>query len=217
MKIAWIGPASGCDSAAAARRDALLPHLRELAEVTLFAEEKPGKLAGEPLARPLSSLRPRAFDQVLYALGDEPELAFVLPVLRAVGGTVQLGSWHLPRLARAAFPGLAGRGVRASWLALREGGLEDLRSWRAHRAGRCAWGDLALNRSVVRHADAFVVREEQLARRIRVERNAHTPIAVVPETPPAEEALRLVEALEHFPHARSARRPLVVAALRSRR
>jgi glycosyltransferase involved in cell wall biosynthesis len=39
---------------------------------------------------------------------------------------------------------------------------------------------LSLHRSVVRFADAFVVHSEHLARRIRIDRNAPTPIAVIP-------------------------------------
>lgn len=40
--------------------------------------------------------------------------------------------------------------------------------------------DLPLNRSVVRFADAFIVHSQYVADRIRHERNAHTPIGILP-------------------------------------
>ena len=106
----------------------------------------------------------------------------------------------------------------------------------AYRAGRDGWdlglgqtasarsgarGErprLAMNRSVVRRADAFVVHERWMADRIRTDRNALTPIAVVAHETESERgderrgwehlARQYVAALEAFPPARCARRSL---------
>jgi hypothetical protein len=210
MRIAWIGSPPGTASRTGAYCAALLPHLRESAEVALFVE--PGREADD--ARPVTELRPRQFDQVLYALADEPELAWTLRVLRLVGGTVLLEDWAVPRLARAARPAIARGGVRGSLAVMREGGLAELAAWRGRRGGPSPLEGLTLNRSVVRHGDAFLVRDEETARSIRIERNAHTPIGVLAHGEPRDEARELLAVLRRFPHARSARRPLLLAALR---
>lgn len=185
MKIAWITTPESSASRVGRSVRGLLPHLREHATVELFVE--PGReqalQGGEP-TRSIAALRPREYDQILYSIGNEAEHAFMAPLLRHLGGTVQLFDWQLPRLARAAYPRIARPGLRGGLLALRETGSVGLRA-RASLAGdafleREPGDDLpAWNRSVTRHADAFVVHSAWLAHRLRSDRNAHTPIAVL--------------------------------------
>ena len=101
----------------------------------------------------------------------------MVPIVRALGGAVCLHDWVLFDLAVAAYPALARGGLAGHWAALCEGGPAQLSVYRANRLDRF---NLPLNRSVVRLADAFVVHSELLRRRILDERNAPTPIAVVP-------------------------------------
>lgn len=232
MRIALVttpvgsGPVSGVAGATRA----LLPHLRRHAEVELFVE--PGRGGADILGeahRSLAELAPREFDQILYPLGNERPCGFMLPAIRALGGTVALFEWELGEAARGAYASLERGGWRGLGRALAEGGLEQARAWRhQHRAlGRAAGVPQAqgpaLNRSAVRFADAFVVHFEGLRGRILAERNEHTPIALVPLGPLAAEPPRwdrvaqaYVEALELFPGPRSARRSLVALAFRMR-
>jgi glycosyltransferase involved in cell wall biosynthesis len=117
----------------------LVPHLARLVELELFVEA--GR-EGEPLAglptRSIDALQPRAFDQVLFQLGNERSHAFMEPFVRAIGGAVALHDWVLFDLAAAAYPALE----RSSWkglaVVLREGGLEQAAVWWRNRRDRRA-------------------------------------------------------------------------------
>lgn len=223
MRIALVTTPAA--SAGGALRE-LLPHLRAGAEVALFVE--PGRASEEGGAerlRSLVELAPREHDQILYALANERACGFMLPAIRALGGTVLLGGWRLDEAARGAYPSLARAGLRGFRRALAEGGLVQARVW-ARGAGLSPVGagsiELALNRSAVRFGDAFLVHEQLLRERILAERNERTPIALVPralagaDADPESIARLYLDALAQFPHARSARRSLVVLAFRAR-
>ena len=85
-------------------------------------------------------LDPRAYDQVLYQLGNEGNHAFMTRMIRAVGGTVMQHDWVLFDMAVNAFPGLVRGGLKGHLLALREGGLAQgkvyLRNWLDRRQQR---------------------------------------------------------------------------------
>lgn len=185
MRLALVTtpPAPPADAGEAAR--GLLPHLAGMLEVEVFVERgrEGGQLAGQA-TRAVDALVPREFDQILYELGDAAEHAFMLPLVRAVGGAVALRDWVLFDLALAARPELARGGWRGLRAALAEGGVAQARTWWRQRGQRDALARerfrLPLNRSVVRFADAFVVHSAHLAERIRADRNAPTPIGLVP-------------------------------------
>ena len=119
----------------------LLPYLREHCDVELFVQpEYAGPdTDGEPL-RSVTDLKPKRYDQVQYQLGNERYHAFMLPMIRAIGGTVMQHDWVLFDLAVAAYPGLLRGGLKGHALAMREGGraqlMTYLRSWRERRARR---------------------------------------------------------------------------------
>jgi hypothetical protein len=129
---------------------------------------------------------------------------------------VALFDWCLAEATRAAYPGLAGAGPRARWLAAREGGTRAALRLRAGTGPELP----AMNRSVVRWADSFIVPDDDLRQRVLEERNEPTPIAVVdPRGPAADVAHRWCDALASFPRHRSARSSVLrsmLAALRSR-
>ena len=181
MKLALVVPPPHVTSAVGEYAQSLLPHLEELMQVTLFDEESVG------------TLNPRNFDQVLYIVGDEACCAFMVPALRAIGGTVDLFAWNLGQLANAIWPELQRGGMRARLRRLREG--------------------RDLNRSIVRHGDAFIVRDECLAGQILEDRNASTPIAKAPRDDKGAIAARYLEILESFPAPRTARRPILYSII----
>jgi hypothetical protein len=221
MKLALVTTAAE-SSAVGAHAAALAPEFAARVELTLFVEpaafaersSAPRTFAG--LApRSAAELLPREFDQVLYTVGDEAQLAFVAPLVRALGGAVLLHDWALPNFARAAFPALSAGGLRGVVAAAREGGLAQAREL---RAGRPA----ALNRSIVRFGDAFLVHSAQLQAALLEERNAPTPIAVADGL--GEGAARALELgagrwpqiaeqylalLQRFPRPRTARKSLI--------
>jgi hypothetical protein len=204
VKIALLATASSLAPGSASRVGALLPHLREGAEIELFVAA--GTERAERGTRSARELDPQGFDQILYAIGNERAAAFAKPVLRAFGGTVAIDGWSLRELAYASRPELEQGGVRGIWAAWVEGGVREARSYAAG-----ARSELALNRSIVRHADAFLVPEPELARRIRIDRNAPTPVGVVAmETEdPASAARRWLEHLASFPTPRVRRKSLI--------
>ena len=157
-------------------------------------------------------LRPRAHEQILFVLEDTPACAFMLPMIRAIGGTVYLPRWELPALAMAAHPELERMGLRGWFHALREGGPREALAWRRATARGERPSGLALNRSVVRHADSFLVEDAALAPRLLEERNERTPISVVEVSP--EAGARWAEHLAGFPEPRAARRSLILARVR---
>jgi hypothetical protein len=193
----------------------LVPLLRERCEVSVF-DPRAGAEHGAA-ERPLQELEPRAFEQVLWLVANDPACAGTWPHVRAVGGTVALFDWGLGRAAWAALPELAAGGRRAAWVALREGGAEALSAardgtLRARVEGDGAAAAPARNRAIVRHADCFLVPTEECAGRIRADRNEPTPIAVTPWDL-ARDAVAVadawVAALRAFPTHRSARRSVV--------
>lgn len=215
MKVALVTTSASVRSGVGDYVRSLVPHLRELCELRLFAEPEAhrGEMEGVPLA-PITALDPRAHDRLLFQLGNEPAHGYMPRAIKALGGTVMLHQWVLFDLACAAYPGLLRGGLRGYALALREGGLAQSRlyAWRlreSHGARAAGSGslELALNRSVVRHADSFLVHDRILAERILVDRNARTPIGIVPHGAEASDAARsTIEHLEDFPGPRTTRR-----------
>ncbi len=193
MRIAVVTTPPSEPSAVGEHVRAWLPHLREHLDLQEFVESDRGATGwcGEP-TQPSHRLRARDFDQILYLLGNEPAHAFMLPILRALGGTVVQHEWSLVALAAAAQPALSRGGMRGALAALREGGLRQARTYRALSLARAgvgtqpAWmavldrAQLTLNRSVVRHADAFLVDSDEMKTRILLDRNCATPVGVVP-------------------------------------
>lgn len=102
----------------------LLPYLRERCDVRLFVDGEPGP--GEERAR---GLDPRDHDRILYQLGNELRHAFMLRMIRELGGTVVLHDWVLFDTALRAFPGLERGGWKGHLLALREGGPDQARRY----------------------------------------------------------------------------------------
>lgn len=227
---------------------ALLPHLRQHCEVDEFVErgrEGVGWCGGA--TQPADRLRVRDFDQVLYQVGNEAAHAFMLPMLHVVGGTVAQHDWQLIRLAVAARPALLRGGLRGAWAALGEGGVREARAYSALSKTRvrtesrngfvaaleCA--QLTLNRSVVRHADAFLVDTREMKTWILLERNTATPVAIVQGMAAARSrvegfgdfahgsvqredswplvARQIAEHLAAFPPPRSRRKSLIQAAI----
>lgn len=161
----------------------LLAHLAPHFDVRLFVEPgREGVQVGELSCESADELLPREHDQILFALENTAEHGFAVPLVRLLGGVVTLPEWELAELARAAFPALGEGGVGGWWIALREG--------------------RALNRSLVRLADAFLVSSADLRKRILEDRNAPTPIAVV------EGPADYIAPLEAFPRPRAARKRL---------
>ena len=78
---------------------------------------------------PFSELDPARCDRILYQLGNEANHAFMLPLIRAFGGTAMQHDWVLFDLAVSAFPALARGGAKGAGLALREGGGRQLRAY----------------------------------------------------------------------------------------
>jgi len=112
----------------------LLPYLREGAEVDVFVEVgREGEDGEGESLRSVAELAPREYDQILYQLGNEASHAFMLPMIRALGGTVVLHDWVLFDLAVAAHPELARGGLRGLQRAWREGGAGEARVFLRNR------------------------------------------------------------------------------------
>ena len=112
-----------------------------------MAPDLAGEAPGGRELRSTDELRPRAFDQVLYQLGNERHHAFMQPLVRAIGGTVALHDWVLFDLAVAAHPALTRTGPRGLAVALREGGLRQAAVWWRNRMLRRAQRSRALELS----------------------------------------------------------------------
>ncbi len=183
MRLALVTTAPSLRSRVGDCTPRLLPHLARHVDCELFVA--PGR-EGEQLCgrrtRSAGELRPREFDQVLFQVGNERHQAFMLPLLRAIGGTVALHDWVLLDLALGAHPALERPGVRGLLAALREGGVRQAVQWRSCRGDSRALERLQLpfNRSIVRFGDAYIVHTELVGRLVLADRNAPTPIAVVP-------------------------------------
>jgi len=102
----------------------LLPYLREHCDVHVYVEQPDGDDWDSEPVRSVADLNPKEYDQVLYQLGNEGSHAFMLPMIRAIGGTVMQHDWVLFDLAMQAWPGLMRGGAKGHALALREGGFQ---------------------------------------------------------------------------------------------
>lgn len=215
MKLAFVIPSVGSEPSA--RLAALLEHASELAlhlrgrvELELFAERR----IASPLepghdARPLAELDPRDFDRILFLVADDPGCAFMLRTLKRVGGIALLLDWGLGRAVRRCWPELDRRGPRGFLRALAVGGLRGARERLV--------AEPALNRPVVRFADGFIVRSQELRERILVERNVPTPVACIDAAERARVGEQLGEHLqdmfERFPAHLAVRPSLIEAAI----
>ncbi|MCC7014384.1 MAG: hypothetical protein IT454_17625 [Planctomycetes bacterium] len=221
MKLALVTTPWTADSTVGQRTRELVRQLSDAIQFDVFVE--PG-LEGPDYfgwaTRSANTLVPREHDSVLYAIGDEPAHAFMLPLVRRFGGCVALHAWGLPQLALAAFPELARGGWRGAWRALSEGGPSDAARYWSNRSklGRepvSALAELALNRSIVRFGDAFFVADEATKKRVLDDRNAPTPICVAPFDSAgnaddwAAVAREWRTAFERFPAPRTARKSFV--------
>ena len=126
----------------------LLPYLREHVDVDLFVAKGADEAEwGDEQARLVDELDPRAYDQVLYQLGNERHHAFMAHMIRAIGGTAMQHDWVLFDMATHAFPGITRGGAKGHALALREGGFDQaktyLNNWRARRNGRTQAEDVS--------------------------------------------------------------------------
>lgn len=138
MKVALITTPPSVRSGIGDYTRHLLPYLREHCDVDLFVESDP-TWEGEDV-RVVDQLRPRDYDQILYQLGNEQSHAFMVRMIRAIGGTVMQHDWVLFDMAMATFPGLVRGGTKGHLLALREGGLRQAgiysRNWADRRRQR---------------------------------------------------------------------------------
>lgn len=128
MRIALVTTPASVRSGIGDYTRHLLPYLRERAEVDLFVEDR----LSDPSegTRPVTSIRPREHQQLLYQLGNERAHAFMRPMLAALGGTVMLHDWVLFDQAVAASPELSQGGWRGAKAALYEGGIRAAKTWR---------------------------------------------------------------------------------------
>lgn len=171
FKLALVAPDLKGDTPAAEYWRSLLPLLREDVDVETFVAAGKAR-EGETS---IDEIHPRRYQQILYLVDDSRECGYMARAIRAIGGTVDLFSWNLPAFALAAWPELERKGGRAFMRSLKEGGFSEALAWRRSRTldGHC------FNRSVVRHGDAFIVRDESLAQKIRDERNENTAIGAL--------------------------------------
>lgn len=195
MKVALVttSPSVRSGIGEAARR--LVPRLDALVELSVHVEPgcPEGELEGVRMA-PIDQLLAVDHDRILFDVGNEPAHGFMARAIRVLGGTAVQHAWELPEMARAAFPELGRGGLRGRLATLRE-------------------GRGVFNRSVVRHADSFLVYEQELGRRILADRNAPTPIGVLDPGGEEEIAEQMVEHLRSFPRARVTRKARVAFRL----
>lgn len=228
MRLALVTTARVESCAVALYAVELATALRSLVDLELFVErDRAGVELGGVTTKSCDELAPREFDAVLFEVADDARVAFVAPMIRGIGGAVELHDWNLARFAQGAFPQLARTGWRSTWAAAREGGLAQALEWR--RRGVSGAALPSLNRSVVRFGDSFITHGATLARAIADDRNAPTPIGVV--DPDGEDisgaeraraacagkwervAERYVELLQRFPRPRSSRKTLIAMRL----
>jgi glycosyltransferase involved in cell wall biosynthesis len=182
VNIALVTPPRSARSTAGECAWRLLPHLCQHAEVEVYVPREHADAAPSGIVlRSAAELSPKRHDHILYCVADEAACAFIPPLVRELGGTVVLHDWVLSELAYAAHPELARPGVRGFAVAAREGGLLEARAWFARSSAPAAAerAHIALNRSIVRTADSFVVHGERMRERILADRNAPTPIGVL--------------------------------------
>jgi glycosyltransferase involved in cell wall biosynthesis len=139
MRLAVVTTPAGLPSGIGDYTRRLLPHLARHVDLEVFVA--PG-LQGETFAgfptRSIEEIRPREFGQLLYQVGNERHHAFMLPLIRTMGGAVVLHDWILFDLAAAAFPELERGTLRGLSAALREGGVAEARVWWRNRMDRRA-------------------------------------------------------------------------------
>lgn len=137
MRIALITTPADVRSGIGDYTRHLLPYLRECAEVELFVDVGlEGEEASGGRTRPVDELVPREFDQVLYQLGNETQHAFMVPMVRGIGGTVMLHDWVLFDLALAAYPRIERGGPLALRRVWAEGGLHEVAVYLRNKRGR---------------------------------------------------------------------------------
>jgi len=215
VKIAWLTTPPSVPSQVGAYAHALLPALRRQCEVEVFvAHECAGLASDGSVLRSALELSPREFDHIVYQVGNEAHQAFMLPLVRALGGTIVLHEWTLFELTRAAHPALARGGASGLRVVLREGGIRVARNYFADREcwlrGDAAVARPALNRSIVRGGDAFIVHTSELKQRILLDRNAHTPIANLrPLSDPSVLAAEYATFLETCPAPHAKKKSLI--------
>lgn len=219
VKLALVTTPPLVTSIVGAYAHALLPELRRQCEVEVFvAREHAGVAPDGAVLHSASELSPRRFDHVLYQIGNESHHAFMVPLVRTLGGTVVLHDWTLFEPARAAHPELDRGGAQGLMLVLREGGVGEARSYCADRErwlrGVATGAQPALNRSVVRGADAFIVHSREMKEHILIDRNAATPIAVLnAAVNQALLAREYIDFLEVCPAPRSKKKSLIKVML----
>jgi hypothetical protein len=216
LKLALVTTPWNSASRAGAIARELVRHLADTEQIEVFVER--GREGGDYFgwkARSASALVPREHDHVLHFVADEPECAFVLPLVRELGGCAVLLDWELAAAARAAYPELAASGLRGVIRALREGGFDEARRYAKSRGGDRP-ASISLNRSIVRFADSFFAPSESLRELILDSRNAPTPVGVLDfasaNWPDLAHAVR--EQLERFPPPRTARKGLLLRRVR---
>lgn len=141
MRVALVTTPPSVRSGIADYTRHLLPYLREHCDVQVFVRHGHDEEGwGAEGARPIDTLHPRDFDQILYQIGNEQAHAFMPRMIRALGGTVMQHDWVLFDMALAAWPALARGGAKGHAVALREGGLLQtqryLRNWMDRRRQR---------------------------------------------------------------------------------
>jgi hypothetical protein len=195
VKVALVTTSPSVRSGIGDATRRLVPRLDALVELRVFVEPEcaGGALEGVSMA-PIDQLLTGEHDRILFNVGNESAHGFMARAIRVLGGTAVQHAWELPEMARAAFPELGRGGLRGRFAALRE-------------------GRGVFNRSVVRHADSFLVYEQELRRRILADRNAPTPIGVLEPGGDEELAEQIVKHLRSFPQARVTRRARVAFRL----
>ncbi len=139
MKLALITTPPSVNSGIGDYTRHLLAELSRHAQIELFVEH--GREGETLLGRKMRSVRtlePRAFDTIVYQLGNEIAHAFMKPLLRRIGGTVVLHDWILFDMSLAAHPALARGGIKGLALAWREGGSEQARVYLENRLAQRA-------------------------------------------------------------------------------
>jgi hypothetical protein len=222
VRVALVTASEAVASPAGELARRLRAPLAERCELTTFVGVAPDREAPEPDERDVLELDPRAHDRILYPVANDPAIAFVPRTIRAFGGAVLLCDWALPDLASAAFPALRAGGVRGLLTALREGGAGEAAAYRRGATLEGPGAELALNHSAVRHGDAFLVLAQDVKRRVVVERNAATPVAVLQEAGSGlgddcdwdALAAECLDVLERMPAHRTARKASFLARVR---
>ncbi|MCZ6599063.1 MAG: glycosyltransferase [Planctomycetota bacterium] len=119
----------------------LVPYLREHCDLRVFVEPGAERVVHEGIEMvSVDRLDPRQHDHLLFQLGNERSHGFMARMVRALGGTVMQHDWVLFDMAVAAYPALARGGLKGHLLAVREGGVDQLRTyarnWLARRRQR---------------------------------------------------------------------------------